>query len=146
MGKQQSNDLVQLFNEVRLVNHQLVRIVESLHEPDRISAGERGVLEMISRRGPLTVPAMAKERGVTRQLVQVLVDELRKKGFVDIRSNPAHKRSGLVAMTASGVRLWKKMSRREAHWLQSVASKLSNIPAAKVALELATLHKDLESL
>jgi DNA-binding MarR family transcriptional regulator len=146
MAKQQSSDFVQLFNEVRLTFHQLSRLAEGLHESDDITAGQRGVLEMISAKGPLTVPAMALERGVTRQMIQIYVDELKQREFVEIQSNPAHKRSGLVAMTAPGLRLWKRISAREAQWFHSAGGQLSNVHAAKAASELKTLREDLQKL
>ena len=52
--------LVQLFDEVRLLEHQLVRTVEVLHADLAVTAPRRAVLEYLHRHGPSTVPDIAR--------------------------------------------------------------------------------------
>ena len=49
--------------------------------------------------GPSTVPQIARLKGVSRQHVQVLVNNLRGRKFVELSANPAHKRSVLIGTT-----------------------------------------------
>jgi DNA-binding MarR family transcriptional regulator len=63
---------------------------------------EHAVLEIIDRRGPMTVPQIARERSTSRQNVQILVDRLEREGRVELHQNPAHKKSALVGLTGFG--------------------------------------------
>lgn len=50
----------------------------------------------------LTVPRIARRLGLTRQSVQRVVDDLTQTTHVELRPNPAHRRSPLVALTPHG--------------------------------------------
>jgi DNA-binding MarR family transcriptional regulator len=62
----------------------------------------RAVLEFLQAQGPTPVPHIARSRGVSRQHIQTIVNELLDEGLVELRDNPAHRRSCLVALTAAG--------------------------------------------
>jgi len=66
------------------------------------SGAQRAVLEFLDRGGTQTVPEIARQRSVTRQHIQVSVNALLTAGWVEDRPNPAHRRSPLIAITASG--------------------------------------------
>lgn len=51
---------------------------------------------------PAPVPAIARRLGLARQSVQRVVDDLERQGHVELRPNPAHRRSPLVALTEAG--------------------------------------------
>jgi len=51
---------------------------------------------------PRTVPGIADRLGLSRQSVQRVVDDLATAGLVQRAENPRHRRSRLVAITASG--------------------------------------------
>lgn len=71
---------------------------------------------------PQTVPAIARRLGLTRQSVQRVVHDLCDAGLVELRTNPAHARSPLVALTAAGTstlaKLWAASERSRADLLQ----------------------------
>jgi DNA-binding MarR family transcriptional regulator len=77
------------------------------------SSGRRSLLKTLREHGPRTVPFMARDRSVSRQHIQKLVDSLRASGLVRSFPNPAHKRSVLIGLTAEGRRFSEEMSRRE---------------------------------
>jgi DNA-binding MarR family transcriptional regulator len=52
--------------------------------------------------GPRTVPAIARRLGLSRQGVQRVANDLRAEGLVELRTNPDHARSPLVALTPTG--------------------------------------------
>jgi DNA-binding MarR family transcriptional regulator len=52
--------------------------------------------------GPETVPAIAHRLGQARQSVQRVVHDLDEAGLVEMRRNPIHARSPLVALTPAG--------------------------------------------
>lgn len=51
---------------------------------------------------PLTVAAIARGMGLTRQAVQRIVDLLAQRDLVTFRPNPQHRRAKLVALTVAG--------------------------------------------
>ncbi len=108
-----SEALDALFNEIRLSMHRLVQVTESLHADEPITLGMRAVLEFLLRNGEATVPHIARSRHVSRQHIQSLVNPLLDEGLVALRDNPAHRRSALVALTASGDRLIRRLRRKE---------------------------------
>ena len=86
-------DLLRLFDEVRLLNHQLIRTVDALHSDIGVTAPGRAVLEFLDRMGATSVPEIARARLVTRQHIQTIVDDLGAAGHIERSVNPAHQRS-----------------------------------------------------
>lgn len=105
--------LESLFGEIRVLFHRLGAAVDDLHLDLKISAGERGVLEGLSRHGPRTVPAMARARPVSRQHIQTIVNGLLDRGLVRYDENPAHKRSQLVLLSPAGEKIIGEIKKRE---------------------------------
>jgi len=62
----------------------------------------RAVLEYLGRHGDSAVPRIAEARRVSRQHVQVIVNDLVAAGLAEFRDNPSHRRSRLVAATPAG--------------------------------------------
>ncbi len=61
-----------------------------------------GMLRLIHEHGPMTVPQIAQHRRVSRQRIQVMVDEYVAEGYLELAANPSHKRSKLVTLTQTG--------------------------------------------
>lgn len=106
----------------------------------------RAVLELLLDRGPLTVPQVAREFGVTRQSVQVLVDAGVSSELVELRDNPQHRRSRLVAVTDHGRRTFSGVHRRELANLDAVTADLDPDDLAQCARVLAVLTDRLRRL
>lgn len=66
------------------------------------AGGEWGVLRMLVKDGPQTVPDMARSRPVSRQHIQTIIGALEAEGTVELIDNPKHKRSKLVRVTKKG--------------------------------------------
>jgi DNA-binding MarR family transcriptional regulator len=60
----------------------------------------------------LTVPAIARSMGLTRQGVQKQVDQLVVQRLVVLDENPGHRRSSLVRLTPAGQRAFGNANRR----------------------------------
>lgn len=73
-----------------------------MSRPFHRPVGVRAVLDQLRREGERTVPQMARAQGLSRQFVQRMVNDARAAGYVDLRDNPAHQRSSLVALTQPG--------------------------------------------
>ena len=61
-----------------------------------------GLLKLVHDHGPMTVPQIAMHRKVSRQRIQVMVDEYVSGGYLQFSPNPSHKRSQLVKLTVKG--------------------------------------------
>jgi DNA-binding MarR family transcriptional regulator len=66
------------------------------------AGGEWGVLRMLVKEGPQTVPEMARSRPVSRQHCQTICNALEQQGLVEFIDNPKHKKSKLVRATRKG--------------------------------------------
>ncbi len=117
LGNGLKHEIDELIYEVRVFYQSLLQIGEEIHQLEGISMGMRAVLEYLKRNGNSTVPQMARERRVSRQRIQSLVDELKKSNLVEARVNPASKRSPLISLTAEGKQLINSMKRKEAGFL-----------------------------
>ena len=104
-------------------------------------SGERGVIMDLARLGPDTVPNMARVRGTSRQHVQVIVDRLIADGQAERRTNPASRRSPLIALTRRGQAEARRMAKREgvffAEHVKLNAAEMRRAAATLRALEAA---------
>jgi DNA-binding MarR family transcriptional regulator len=66
------------------------------------AGGEWGILRLLVKDGPQTVPEMARSRPVSRQHCQTIANALEAQGLVEFIDNPKHKRSKLVRATKEG--------------------------------------------
>jgi len=89
---------------------------------------ERWVLERLAAiDSALTVPALARERGISRQSVQIIVDRLLNRGYLVMMPNPAHRRSPILALTEAGHQASWEVRGQEAAVLAAVASAVTPI-------------------
>jgi DNA-binding MarR family transcriptional regulator len=104
----------EIIDETTGLFHLLHAVAAQLHGGGELTAGRRGILRGLDRLGPQTVPQMARARPVSRQYIQLLVNELEADGLVELYENPAHRRSRLVRLTDAGRASLAEMYRREA--------------------------------
>jgi DNA-binding MarR family transcriptional regulator len=93
---------------------------------------------VLAEHGPQTVPQIARLRGTSRQNIQILVNRLETDGCVELSSNPAHKRSGLVQLTGPGRDLFGRAAEQEDRFLAGLAGRVS---AGEVASATSLLHQ-----
>ncbi len=83
------------------LNGQVLDLAEELARPVGLTAAWWQVLGAVLP-GPLTVSAIAREMGITRQSVQRIADLLVDRGLAAYADNPAHQRARLVVGTEAG--------------------------------------------
>ena len=115
-----SEKMTVLTQAVRSVFNRLKALGDQLHGDLEITTAMRAVMETLTA-GPMTVPQIAKLKGVTRQHIQLLADALLKAGHAIEKENPAHRRSSLIALTEKGRRAFAKMRAREEPVIDEVA-------------------------
>lgn len=109
-----------LANSVRRVYNRLRHSTDVLHGETGVSAPKRTLLMDLQRYGAQTVPALAASRFISRQIIQTQVNELTQAGYTEARENPEHKRSSLIALTASGRKFVQEMVARENAFIEQV--------------------------
>ena len=95
------DQLEQLLAEINALAIRLKGVCSS-REGRPLPSAVRGVLELLQRHGPMSVPALARARGTSRQNLQIIANRLTKEGWAGRATNPRHKRSELVSITANG--------------------------------------------
>ena len=128
---------------VRISFNRLKGIAEELHRDLGVSVSMRGVMESLADEHAKTVPAIAREKGVSRQHIQVNVDALLNVGMVEARDNAAHRRSPLIALTERGRQVFAEIRRREASILESLVEGLEPKTVGDAATVLELLNERL---
>ncbi len=112
--------IMKVVDGARSLFHELGVVAQAIHGGSPLAGGLRGVLLNLLEDGDQTVPALAQRRPVSRQHIQTLVNELLRDGLVIRKSNPAHKRSKLVALTPKGRSTITAMLEREKEFLRGL--------------------------
>jgi len=129
----------------RRLFQQLRATSEELLEGTGINASQRAVLEFLDQHQPQTVSNMAREKNVSRQHIQTLVNDLLTLKLVKSQENPAHKRSPLMSMTEQGKKLFMKIIRDEAKVLASMEGEFSGKNISTSIRTLKAIHQYLQS-
>jgi DNA-binding MarR family transcriptional regulator len=133
----------ELVDEVRLLWNRLIQVGEELHAEEPITLGMRAVLEYLLRNGPSTVPDIARNRRVTRQHIQQLVNPLLERGLTTMTANPSHRRSGLVVLTADGEQTIRRIKKREAELYATSDFGVSDAEMRRAAAALRSVRVGL---
>lgn len=113
---------------------------------DGMSPSLRVILECLGEQGPQTVPHMAEVNGVSRQHIQKHVDLLIGSGHVELRRNPTHRRSAIVALTEKGAAVFAEIQRQEREFQAGLASGLDGAGMAQALAKLQALADRIERL
>jgi DNA-binding MarR family transcriptional regulator len=133
----QANQAIQTMQTIRRLFHALAGAAERSHAELGITASMCAVLETLHARGPCRVPQIAREKGVSRQHIQIVVNALLAADLVECLDNPDHLRSPLLRLNVAGTRAYEAIRRRETRLLSDLAKR---IPAADLDVTLNTLN------
>lgn len=137
----QQKELAALIGEIRTAFNRLKSIAEALHADLEINPSLRAVLQALVLRAPQTVPEIAKDKGVSRQHVQKIMNVLLANGLVQVEGNPDHKRSVLHRPTPLGESLFAEIQAREAAPLTILADALPEADVVAATRLLADLNR-----
>ena len=136
-------DLAPLAKRIARI-HQLLKSAADARSADLgVTPGMRGLMASLADGGARTVPDLARERSFSRQHVQTLANELLAAGLAVARSNPAHRRSPLIALTAEGARRLRLLQDRETQLLARTAPAVSQADIAAAMRLFDALEHDL---
>jgi DNA-binding MarR family transcriptional regulator len=92
----------------------------------------------------LTVAAIARRMGLRRQSVQRTVNSLRADGFVELTTNPNHRRAKLVKITPQGDLALRAAFERQVAWANEVSRGIDEEDLDRTLKVMAALRARLE--
>ena len=96
----------------------------------------RPIMRRLSRAGAQSVPQLARYQRVSRQHIQTTVNGLVEQGLVAATANPAHRRSSLLHLTATGFAVLRAAD----------LARRSQLEAASDALAASELYGAVQTL
>ena len=95
-------DFQLLFGNIIRINGAFLEVAERICSDDELITVPIWRVIAVIRINPMTVPEVAKYLGIKRQSVQSTVNQMKKRGLINLRKNPNHKTSPLVILTKKG--------------------------------------------
>jgi DNA-binding MarR family transcriptional regulator len=89
-----------------------------------LTAADGAVMEFLYPQEKLSVPAIAGQYRVSRQHVQVTVNQLLGKGIIRAEPNPQHKRSPLLRLSELGREAFAEIRRNESTLIEKLFADL----------------------
>ena len=114
-----------------------------LHGTQETTEAERGPLFALFADGPMSVPALARARSVTRQRIQQIMNSLVEVGFVERRANPASEKSPLYGVSARGRKKVLAMLGKERKMFRDFSSVTTE---RKLRTTISVLHSVREEI
>ena len=124
-GRQSILELNRLISQTRVFFHDLEEVSRIILARHDLSPQERRLMMTLRKHRRSTVPQLARKSGVSRQYVQVTMNDLARRGLMVFRENPDHKRSRLLELTRQGEERIREIMAREGEAMQRVAAGLS---------------------
>ncbi len=136
--------VTQLTLTVFRLNGVLLHWGDHLVAPFGLTSARWQMLGAIALAGtPLSAPQVGAAMGVTRQGAQKQLNQLLELKLVEARSNPAHRRSPLYALTPQGLALYRKA---DALWVTQAIKLAALIPVAQAGTAIQMLELMLHEL
>jgi DNA-binding MarR family transcriptional regulator len=145
MTKKQQ-EMTALIREIRTAFNRLKAIAEALHADLEVNPSMRAVLQALVSKAPQTVPEIAKERGVSRQHVQKVMNALLERGLVRTEDNPDHKRSDFYSATPKGQGVFAEIQTRELEPMEKLSDALPEREVIAATQLLAQLNETIETI
>ena len=140
------NDVTKLILSIFRVNGALLVAGDRLTASIGLTSARWQVLGTVAKAAdPLTVAAIGKSMGLTRQNVRIIVRELEAAGLVRLADNPAHQRASLVMLTPKGKRANASAKELQIPFTGSLSEGLESGRIADCVDLLQTLYARLKS-
>jgi DNA-binding MarR family transcriptional regulator len=93
---------------------------------------------------PAPVAHVARLMGLTRQSVRETADALVRAGFLTYLENPHHRTAKLLALTAAGQRVLRRVESRHVEWANRIGRRLELRALTEAITELRHVRDELE--
>ncbi|WP_285733469.1 MarR family winged helix-turn-helix transcriptional regulator [Nocardiopsis sp. ATB16-24] len=127
------------------LNGQLLSVAEELARSAGLTAARWQVLGAVTTE-PLSVSAIARRLGTTRQSVQRLADLLVEQGLAEYRPNPAHSRAKLLAPTERGLDTLRRIDPDHTRMAEALVTELGEEDSRRVLESLRRLSLALDRI
>ena len=127
------------------LNGQFLGVAEELAGPAGLTAARWQVLGAVLDT-PLSVAAIARAMGITRQSVQRIADLLVDQGLAEYLPNPSHRRAKLVRPTAEAYAAVRRISPAHAVLAQRLADELGIDDLTRALEALGRLSRALDAI
>ena len=138
-------DLAPLLGRIPRLYSLLKALGEELHAEIGVSPGMRVVMAALNFGGGRTVPDIARERAVSRQHIQSVINELLAANLVTPIRNPSHRRSHHFVLTDEGQRRLRTIGEHEARSMTRIAPAISQIELAAATRLFEQLERELSA-
>ena len=127
------------------LNGQFLGVAEELARPAGLTAARWQVLGAVLET-PLSVAAIARAMGITRQSVQRIADLLVEQRLAEYVQNPAHRRAKLVRPSAAGYAAVRRISPAHAVLAQRLADEMGIDELSRALEALRELSAALDAV
>lgn len=141
--KTEAKRLNAVIRDIRHCSNILYDRANDLHKDLPINASMRSVLESLSHGEEKTVPSIAREKSVSRQHIQTIVNVLLEDNLVRSADNPNDKRTFLISMTEHGKDRYSEVQNREFTELQQLCELFTTEELRLTSKTLQKLSKTL---
>ena len=129
--------------EIFRINGAVLSAGNRLSRDLRLTSARWQVLGALQN-GPLTVPQIARNMGLTRQSVRRLIELLARQGRVETLDNPHHRKSDLVRLTADGLKAFKKLQQRQQNWHPRIMAGVTPTALRQATVLLRHIREQIE--
>ena len=105
---------------VRRLFRAMAAAADQFLQDSELTAADRAVMEFLYPDNALSVPEIARRYNVSRQHVQVTVNDLVQKGLLRSIENPNHKRSRLIRLSSLGRDCFTEIHRNESELVEKL--------------------------
>jgi DNA-binding MarR family transcriptional regulator len=91
--------------------------------------------------GPATVAQLARRRGIARQAVQRVADQLARDGLVAYAPNPRHRRAQLLEPTPRGREALRAISAAQKAWADALGAEIGEAELRKVTPRIGAIRR-----
>ncbi|MCC3859932.1 MarR family winged helix-turn-helix transcriptional regulator [Pseudemcibacter aquimaris] len=137
-----------VIDEIRHCFNVLKFTADELHSDIGVNASARAVMETLYPDNAITVPDIARSKSVSRQHIQVIVNNLSQHGLVNSDNNPKDKRTFLISLSKLGRCKFEVVLRREKDFMKEISTKFTEreiATASSVINKLTSLLEGVEN-
>jgi DNA-binding MarR family transcriptional regulator len=136
-------DLAPFVGRIPRLYSLLKALGDEMHADIGVTTSGRAVMSSLAADEGRTVPELARERAVSRQHIQSVINEMLAAGLVEATRNPSHRRSARFVLTEEGRRRLRVIADRETQYLARLAPAISHMELAAATRLFDLLERDL---
>jgi DNA-binding MarR family transcriptional regulator len=142
LSRQERTSLAtQLVSQITLTARLLSDTSAASRSDSALTPASLAVLQAIAREGQQGVPEIARSQAVSRQNVQMIINRMLARGYVEELSNPAHKRSLLFTLTEAGHSILADHKTARKVWETKLVESLDGAELHAALSALSRIHR-----